>query len=150
MNSKQIQLIQESWLRVGPGAVASFYDNLFTIRPSLRAMFPDDLAGQRKKLQQMLGMVVRGLRKLDALVPAAQELGRRHVNYGVLPGHYKVVGQALIQTLADSLGEHWTDDVAQAWLAAYTLLSETMIEAAEAQRRGHGRRRRLSTNGDVY
>jgi nitric oxide dioxygenase len=49
----------------------------------------------------------------------------------VTPDHYDTVGSALLWTLEKGLGEQFTDDVREAWTAAYTLLSSTMIDAAE-------------------
>jgi hemoglobin-like flavoprotein len=58
-------------------------------------------------------------------------LGERHVQYGVQPHHYDIVGAALLWTLAQGLGKHFTSEVEEAWTAAYTLLANTMQEAAE-------------------
>jgi nitric oxide dioxygenase len=150
MDKKQIRLIQESWLRVGPSAVATFYQKLFRMRPDLRPMFKGDLDAQRLKLHRMLGTVVKSLRNVNALIAAVEELGRRHGRYGVLPGHYEVVGAALIETLQEGLAEAWTPEVAAAWTTAYGFLSTTMIEAAAAERRATYRRpRRMSTNGGM-
>ena len=45
--------------------------------------------------------------------------------------HYDTVGAALIWTLEAGLGDQFTDDVRDAWLAAYGLLSGVMQEAAK-------------------
>ena len=44
----------------------------------------------------------------------AQDLGKRHVKYGVQPAHYDVVGQALLATLESGLGAEWTEQASQA------------------------------------
>jgi hemoglobin-like flavoprotein len=43
----------------------------------------------------------------------AQDLGKRHVKYGVLPAHYDVVGQALLATLESGLGAEWTEQASR-------------------------------------
>jgi nitric oxide dioxygenase len=73
--------------------------------------------------------VVDGLGNLEAVLPAASELAKRHVEYGVKATDYAPVGEALLWTLERGLGEHWTPDVA-AWTAAYTVLSDFMIGEA--------------------
>jgi len=78
----------------------------------------------------MLKVVVNGLHRIDQLVPAVQELGRRHARYGVTDAHYDTVAAALLATLQQGLGEAFTPDVAAAWATAYTLLAETMKAAA--------------------
>jgi hypothetical protein len=40
---------------------------------------------------QMLTAAVKGLDRLDQLVPVVQELGKRHVAYGVADCHYDTV-----------------------------------------------------------
>ena len=65
---------------------------------------------------------------LDTLVPVLSQLGKQHVNYGVLPEHYNWVGEALIDTLAAALGEAgFTDDVREAYECVYGVVSSTMI-----------------------
>ncbi len=134
MNTRQIILVQESFARVAPIADTAadlFYARLFELDPSLRSMFPADLTEQKRKLMTTLTLVVNGLTRLEALVPAVQALGRRHAGYGVKPEHYETVAEALLWTLEQGLGEAFTPETKDAWVAAYTLLAQTMIAAAE-------------------
>ena len=133
MNPTQIKLVQDSFAKVAPiseQAAVLFYGRLFEVAPSVRAMFPDDMTEQRKKLMATLAVVVGGLTNLEAVLPAASALARRHVNYGAKPEHYPVVGGALLWTLEKGLGDAWTPDVAEAWSAAYATLSGYMISEA--------------------
>ncbi len=133
MNSTQVKLVQESFSKVVPiseAAAVIFYDRLFEVAPSVKAMFPDDMTEQRKKLMMMLAAVVNGLGNLESILPAASALAKRHVNYGAKPEHYPVVGGALLWTLEKGLGEAWTADVAEAWTTAYGTLSGYMISEA--------------------
>ncbi|MDO9297580.1 globin family protein [Bradyrhizobium sp.] len=133
MNSTQVKLVQESFAKVVPiseAAAVIFYDRLFEVAPSVKAMFPDDMTQQRKKLMMMLAAVVNGLGNLDSILPAASALAKRHVDYGARPEHYPVVGGALLWTLEKGLGEAWTSDVADAWTTAYGTLSGYMISEA--------------------
>ena len=133
MNPAQIKLVQESFAKVAPiseQAAVIFYDRLFELAPQVRAMFPNDMTEQRKKLMATLAVVVNGLANLEAVLPAASALAKRHVAYGARPAHYPVVGGALLWTLEKGLGEAWTPDVAAAWTAAYGILSGYMISEA--------------------
>src|SRR5882757_10041570 len=132
MNPMQIKLVQDSFAKVAPiseQAAVLFYGRLFEVAPSVRAMFPDDMTEQRKKLMATLA-VVGGLSNLEAVLPAASALAKRHVNYGAKAEHYPVVGGALLWTLEKGLGDAWTPEVAQAWTAAYGTLSGYMIQEA--------------------
>jgi hemoglobin-like flavoprotein len=135
MTPTQIQLVQSSFAKVLPiadTAAAIFYDRLFELAPQVRALFKGDMVEQGRKLMAMLRTVVNLLDKPDVLVPAAQRLAERHVGYGALPAHYAVVGEALIDTLAKGLGDAFTPETREAWLAAYGTLSSVMIAAAAA------------------
>ena len=142
MTPTQIELIRTSWASVEPiadVAATLFYDRLFEQDPAVRRLFRrTDMAAQKKNLMQTLTVVVKGIDRLDALVPAVQALGRRHAGYGVRPEHYDLVGAALLWTLEQGLGELFTDDVRDAWAAAWDLIAAAMGEgmrraAAELQ-----------------
>jgi hemoglobin-like flavoprotein len=136
MTPSQIKLVQDSFAKVTPisdQAAIMFYDRLFEVAPQVRALFPDDLAEQRKKLMVTLAVVVRGLSDLPSILPAASALAKRHVGYGAVAEHYPVVGGALLWTLEKGLGGGWTPEVAEAWTAAYGTLSGYMISEAYAQ-----------------
>ncbi|WMT77655.1 globin family protein [Bradyrhizobium sp. Ash2021] len=133
MTPEQVTLVQQSFSKVAPiseQAAVIFYDRLFEVAPTVRAMFPNEMTEQRKKLMAALAVVVNGLSNLEAILPAASALAKRHVNYGAKPEHYPVVGGALLWTLEKGLGEAWTTDVAAAWTAAYGTLSGYMISEA--------------------
>ena len=133
LTAKDIALVRTSFAMVLPIKAAAadlFYGRLFEIAPQVRAMFPEDLREQKKKLMAMLGTAVAGLSHLETLVPAVQALGRRHAGYGVKAPHYASVGSALLWTLEKGLGEAFTPEVKDAWATAYIVLSTTMMNAA--------------------
>ncbi len=134
MNNTQIKTLQRSFQMVEPiadTAAALFYSRLFELDPSLRYLFRTDLKVQGKKLMSSIKLVVTGFDNPDRIIPAVRSLGKRHVGYGVQPEHYATVGQALLWTLEQGLGEAYTPEVAAAWTSAYGLLSDLMQEAAE-------------------
>jgi len=133
MTPEQVSLVQQSFAKVAPiseQAAAIFYDRLFEVAPQVRAMFPDEMREQRKKLMATLAVVVNGLNNIGSVLPAASALAKRHVGYGAKAEHYPVVGGVLLWTLEKGLGEAWTPDVAGAWTAAYGTLSGYMISEA--------------------
>jgi hemoglobin-like flavoprotein len=64
------------------------------------------------------------------MLPIIQDLGRRHVGYGVTAEHYELVGEALLWTLEQGLGDDFTPSVKAAWQEAYVTLSGAMKSAA--------------------
>ena len=114
MTPEQVGLVQESFKKVQPIAAQAadlFYGRLFEIAPQVRPLFPADLKEQKRKLMAMLGTAVTNLHQVDKIVPAVQDLGRRHAGYGVTAEHYKPVGEALIWTLGQGLGDAFTPAV---------------------------------------
>jgi hemoglobin-like flavoprotein len=133
MHPTQIQLVQSSFARVEPiadTAAMLFYTRLFELDPRLRLIFKGNMVEQGEKLMTTLKVVVRGLTRLESLVPAVQALGRRHAGYGVADEHYDTVAEALLWTLQQGLGEYFTPDVAAAWSTAYGILADVMKAAA--------------------
>jgi hemoglobin-like flavoprotein len=134
VTNTQKVLVQESFAAVLPiadDAAVLFYRRLFELDPSLQRMFRGDMTEQRRKLMQMLTAAVKGLDRLDQLVPVVEDLGRRHVGYGVADAHYDTVGAALLWTLEKGLGDAFTAEVKDAWVAVYGLLAGTMKNAAK-------------------
>ncbi|MCC6557773.1 MAG: hemoglobin, partial [Polyangiaceae bacterium] len=135
ISKRTIALVQQSWAQVMPisdAAASLFYDRLFTLDPSLRAMFKSDMAEQTKKLMQTLSVAVDGLSNLPKLVPVLQALGERHAGYMVLDEHYDLVGEALLWTLHEGLGDAFNAEVEAAWKEVYGVVAGTMKKAAAA------------------
>jgi len=132
MTPQQVALVQTSFKKVVPIAATAadlFYNRLFEIAPETRAMFPTDLTEQKGKLMSMLGTAVTNLHKLDSILPAVKDLGKRHKGYGVTAAHYAPVGAALLWTLEKGLGADFTPEVKAAWTETYTALAGVMTNA---------------------
>jgi len=132
MTNQQILLVQDSWKLVNPikeTAGRLFYMRLFDETPALKQLFKGDTSGQVKKLMTMLTLIVNNLSRLEQIVPAAQKLAVKHIDYGVEIAYYPKVGSALLWTLEQGLGEAWNEDLKSAWQTAYGTLSRVMIEA---------------------
>jgi hemoglobin-like flavoprotein len=90
------------------------------------------MAEQGRKLMTMIGTAVANLHQLHMILPAVQDLGRRHARYGVEPSHYQTVATALLWTLEQGLSDGFTQETREAWVECYTSLASTMQNAAEA------------------
>lgn len=133
LTPEQITLVQESWAKVVPiseTAAELFYGKLFELDPELKPLFKGDMKEQGRKLMAMINTAINGLTDLEAIVPAVQQLGERHVDYGVKAKDYDTVGAALIWTLGQGLGDAFTDGVKEAWVGVYTLVATTMKDAS--------------------
>nr|WP_293841714.1 globin family protein [uncultured Arsenicibacter sp.] len=136
MTGEQIQLVKKTWrlLReVDPVLLGDvFYSRLFLDNPALQLLFKSPMEEQYKKLIDTISVVVARLDSLTELLPEVQDLARRHVQYGVKPEHYALVGNALLWTLEKGLGRDWTPAAADAWRICYQTLAHTMISSPAA------------------
>jgi hemoglobin-like flavoprotein len=133
MTPEQVKLVQDSFRQVAPIADKTadlFYDRLFSIAPEVRSLFPSDLAEQKKKLMQVLATAVTNLHQVEKIIPVVEDLGRRHVGYGVREKHYEPVGAALLWTLEQELGPAFTPPVKAAWTETYVTVAGVMQKAA--------------------
>jgi hemoglobin-like flavoprotein len=129
MTPEQVDRVQRSWravLPVGDTAAELFYGKLFSLDPSTRSLFHEDMREQGRNLTAMISVAVGSLSRPERIVVAVQQLGRRHAAYGVQPRHYEVVGVALIWMLEQVLGDAFTPPVREAWTQVYALLANTM------------------------
>ena len=133
LTTAQIALILDSFQRLKPDVEAAsvlFYERLFEIAPELRSMFRSDMAGQGMRFMSTLGEIIQLLDNPDALRPHLERLAKGHAAFGVKPEHFKPMGQALIQTMRETLDEDFSEAAADAWEAAYAHMAGEMIALA--------------------
>lgn len=134
MTRYQAHLVRESFevvREVAQPMTVLFYGRLFDLDPNLRPLFNIDIREQSRKLVAMLAMIVDSLETLDKLRPQLQELGRRHVGYGVRPEHYATLASALLWALGQALDTEFSTDVRAAWTEVIETISATMLEGTE-------------------
>ncbi len=137
LTTKQKIIVQTTFAQVTDAdkLASRFYDRLFEIDPTTQPLFTHDMAEQRKKLMQTIAVVVNSLDDLSPLIPAIQNLARRHVTYSVTQEHWLSVGSALLWALEDAFGAAFTNEVREAWAAAYSLIADVAIDAAYQKER---------------
>ena len=108
-----------------------FYGTLFADYPQVKPLFANThMQSQAKKLFASLVLVVDNLTQPGVLEDALTGLGARHVQYGILPEHYPMVGGTLLKTFAHTLQERWTPELEAAWTEAYGAVTEIMLVGA--------------------
>ena len=140
MTTKNIELVKNSWAAVATMDMevvgGLFYNRLFEIAPDVKPMFSKiSIPEQSKKLLTMLSYVIAKLDRLEDILDEVAKLAKRHTTYGVKSEHYEAVGNALLWTLEQGLGKLWNDELEEAWIEVYTVLSSAMItvQAEEMQ-----------------
>ena len=132
MTSKEISHVKRTWKifqQIDPQLIGStFYGKLFADHPNLRKMFPNDMTQQYQKIFDMLSTIVARLDHPHELEPSIRQMGKRHVQYGVKPAHFKMIGGALLWTLEHGLGYDWNNEVEKAWKECYKMMTTMMLE----------------------
>ena len=127
--------MQATWravLTVGDTFAELFYGKLFSLDPSLRALFARTTPKEQgRSLTAMMSVAVGGLGNPEKIVLGLGQLGRRHAAYGVQPAHYGTVRAALVWALEKCFGDAFTAETRAAWLAAYEFFATTMQDAAK-------------------
>lgn len=143
MTPAQLRLLQRSYVKIEPLADqfgAIFYARLFTIAPEIRPLFRTDLKAQQSKfmkvIQEVVQLHLRAIVSLPvtaaatsrAVLPGAFWSGKLHAAYGVRVEDYAIMKLALVWALDKTLGAEATDDVKEAWSAAYDIVVNSMEE----------------------
>ncbi len=130
-----IQLLEQSFEQIKPRAdevSTTFYQTLFADYPQVQPLFAHSkMDEQRQKLIKSLVLIIEALRRPEDLNSMLKGLGARHVQYGVLPQHYPMVGSSLLKTFEVYLGSDWTIAVQNSWTEAYEAIAQLMLEGAE-------------------
>ena len=132
--SNQVKLLEESFAQLRPQLDefgSSFYTNLFKSYPEAKPLFANtNMLLQQEKLVMSLTFVIDNLRNPVAVQETLHALGARHVSYGTVDEHYPLVGNVLLTTLAEYLGERWNPELEEAWSDAYQAITKLMLEGA--------------------
>lgn len=125
-----VDLVLESFKKVSPqaGVMAErFYASLFKRAPELLPLFDHtDWAKQRYILVASLHYIAFNLNNPSALRRSLQQMGARHVEYGVRPEDFTVFGECLVDAIAHISGPSWNDALQQAWTEAYDEIRQMM------------------------
>ena len=79
---------------------------------------------------EMLAVALSLTERLEVLEAELLKLGARHTTYGVRDEHYSTVGTAMLDMLAEVLGDAFTPATRQAWSDFYTFTADTMKRGA--------------------
>lgn len=133
INQKQQEIISATvpiLKEHGVTLTTHFYKRMFEHHPELKNMF--NMGNQKNgKQQQALAMAILAYAEHIAnpgvLLPALHQIGHKHVSLEIRPEHYPIVGNHLIAAIKEVLGSGATEDILDAWEAAYYQLAELMI-----------------------
>src|SRR5262249_40072899 len=122
MTPDGIRQIRTSYDEVAarPRQLASrFYEELFTLAPNVRPLFPGDLTALQGHFEAAVALVIRNLDEVHALREPLRKLGAQHVHYGARPEDYVSAREALIAAVR-ALAPEWNATLEHHWRTAIT------------------------------
>ncbi|MBL1407128.1 NO-inducible flavohemoprotein [Sphingobacterium faecale] len=132
MTTEQIQLVKGTVpvLREhGVLLTTHFYKRMFEHNPELKHVF--NMGNQQNSKQQTaLAMAVLAyaehIENPSVLMHAVDHIGQKHTSLDIRPEHYAIVGQHLIASISEVLGDAASPELLDAWTLAYNQLAAIM------------------------
>ena len=112
-----------------------FYDTMLRDYPQVRPLFNQThqaSGAQARALANAVLMYAKFIDRLETLGPLVGQIVNKHVALQILPEHYPIVGSCLLNAIREVLGAKVaTDEVIDAWAAAYGQLSNLLMGIEE-------------------
>jgi len=112
-----------------------FYKRMFAKNPEVAPFFNasnQESGTQQKALAGAICAYAANIDNLDVLGGAVELIAQKHASLQIKPEHYPIVGQNLLASIKEVLGDGATDDIIDAWAEAYGFLADILI-SREAQ-----------------
>jgi len=108
-----------------------FYKNMFRNNPEVNVFFNpahQQSGAQQHALASVICAYARHIDNPGQLRQALEVIFHKHVSLGIKPEHYPIVGNNLLLTLREVLGEAATTEVIESWTEAYGVLAGIFID----------------------
>ena len=128
MNPKLLRDSLEIVLAKDDTFPARFYEILFARHPEVRSLFVRSSPGaQRKMFAQKLCAIVDNVEDASWIERELGAIARSHREYGVRDEMYPWVGEALLETLREGLGDELTPEIERSWREAYEAITRVIL-----------------------
>ncbi|MGH0346889.1 NO-inducible flavohemoprotein [Sinorhizobium meliloti] len=113
----------------GYAIIQHFYKRMFEAHPELKDIF--NMAHQeRGEQQQALARAVyayaANIENPESLSAVLKDIAHKHASIGVRPEQYPIVGEHLLASIKEVLGDAATDEIISAWAQAYGNLADIL------------------------
>jgi len=130
----EIECIKSCWSKIKNEKgtdffINHFYQHMFEHHPDTQALFPDDMAQQKKSLLSMLDNVINGIEYIEDLKKELLNLGKHHKNRGIKKEMFDTFISTIVVAANYSTNSSLTDNELAAWKNAFRKISDVMLEA---------------------
>ncbi|QPC82950.1 hypothetical protein G4Y79_00830 [Phototrophicus methaneseepsis] len=127
ITNKQKILLHYTLLHLDQEQVGKiFYDHVLVVMPHFRVHFKD-LKLQQHRFVSFLIKIIHTLDEPEKLQVVLRELTQQHTHLSLKPAHFNKMGDALIVSLEEVLGDKYTPEIGDAWRALYHSIAEVML-----------------------
>lgn len=114
----------------GIAITTHFYKRMLGAHPELKNIFNmahQATGAQPAALAHAVWAYADNIDNLGALTSAVSRIGHKHASLGVTPDQYPIVGENLLASIKEVLGDAVNEQVLDAWAAAYGQLADILI-----------------------
>lgn len=138
LTQQQIDIIKQTvpvLEEYGTQITGVFYHNMLSAHPELLDIFnkTNQKQGHQKTALAMTVLAAaKNIENLSVLLPQVTQIGHKHRALNILPEHYPIVGKHLLGAIKEVLGDAATDEIIEAWGAAYQEIANVFIQVEDA------------------
>lgn len=121
-----VPILQEG----GETLTRHFYKRMFSHNPEVLPFFNpanQESGNQQQALAAAICAYAANIDNLDVLGNAVEIIAQKHVSLRIEPDQYPIVGENLLESIKEVLGDVATKEVIDAWAEAYGFLAEILI-----------------------
>lgn len=112
-----------------------FYERMFRENPEVKPFFNhsnQSEGSQQRALAGAIAAYAANIDNLDVLGGAVELIANKHASLQIKPEHYPIVGENLLASIKEVLGDAATDEIIAAWGEAYGFLAD-ILQGREKQ-----------------
>lgn len=134
LNNQHIEVVKSTiplLESAGPALTQHFYQRMFSHNPELKDIFNmthQKTGRQGVALFEAIAAYAKNIENLAALTSAVERIAQKHTSFNIQAEHYQIVGHHLIETLRELASDAFTQEVEEAWTAAYLFLAQIFID----------------------
>lgn len=133
LSEKTIQIVKSTapvLQEHGETLTKHFYKRMFSHNPEVSPLFNpvhQTAGNQQRALAAAIAAYAANIDNLEVLGGAVELIAQKHASLMIKPEHYPIVGENLLASIREVLGDAATDDIINAWAEAYGFLADILI-----------------------
>jgi nitric oxide dioxygenase len=134
LSARQIEIVKSTAPVLADHGIAittHFYERMLNAHPELKNIFNtahQATGAQPAALAHAIWAYATNIDNLGALSTAVSRIGNKHASLSITPDQYPIVGEHLLASIKEVLGDGVDEPVLDAWKEAYAQLAKIFID----------------------